>query len=434
MGEPNVKPANRCRALAWFLAILPVLSPADLPAAPAAAKAEAKGLEWNQWHGAKRDNISPDTGLLKEWPSGGPTLAWKATGLGGGFSGVSFAGGKIFTMGDQPDGCAIVALDAATGKKVWTAPVGKPGGGGGYPGPRGTPATDGTLVWALGQYGDLVCAQAATGKDVWRHNLEKDFGGKMMSGWGYSESPLLDGNLVVVTPGGSRGTVAALAKATGAPAWQTAELKDAAAYTSLVPVEIGGLKQYLVFTDASVAGIAAATGQVAWRAACPGKTAVVPDPVYAAGTVFVTTGYGVGGHGFQVGAAGGRFTAQEAYASKDLEVHHGGLVLLGGHVYGLTNRGELVCMELKTGKVAWRDRSVGKGSITCADGKLVVRAEGGSGAIALVEASPEGYKEKGRFDQPDRSDKNSWPHPVVYGGKLYIRDQDVLLCYDVKGK
>ena len=427
-----MRPASIRRTASWLLAVVPALVAAPAPAAPAAAKAEAKGLEWNQWHGAKRDNISPDTGLLKQWPQGGPPLAWKAPGLGGGFSGVSFAGGKIFTMGDQPDGCAIVALDAATGKKLWVAPVGKPGGGGGYPGPRGTPATDGTLVWALGQYGDLVCVQAATGKEVWRHNLDREFGGKMMSGWGYSESPLLDGNLLVCTPGGSRGTVAALNKATGAPVWQSGELKDAASYASLVPVEIGKIRQYLVLTDASVAGIVATSGQVAWRAARPGKTAVVPDPVYAAGTVLVSSGYGVGCNAFQIAAAGGQFQAKEAYANKDLENHHGGMVLVGEHVYSLTNRGELVCMEVKTGKVAWRDRSVGKGAITCADGHLVVRSEGGP--IALVAATPEGYKENGRFDQPERSGKETWPHPVVYGGKLYIRDQDVLLCYDVKGK
>ncbi len=418
------RPARWIAAAAFgFLASAPLL------AAPLSKAAGEKGLEWNQWHGAKRDNHSPDTGLLKQWPQGGPALAWKATGLGGGFSAVSFAVGKNFTMGDQADGSAILALDLATGKQLWAAPVGKPGGGGGYPGPRATPATDGTLVVSLGQYGDLVCVQAATGKEVWRKNLEKDFGGKMMSGWGYSESPLLDGNVVAVTPGGPKGTVLALNKTTGAPLWQSKDLTDSAAYTSLVPVEIGKIRQYLVFTDASVAGIAAANGQVVWKAARPGKTAVVPDPVYHDGVVFVSSGYGVGHNGFRLTAGG----AQEAYAGKELENHHGGVVLVGEHLYGLTNKNQLVCMEMKTGKVAWQDKSVGKGSITYADGHLVVRSEKGAGTIALVEATPTGYKETGRFDQPDRSDKNSWPHPVVFGGKLYLRDQDVLLCYDVKG-
>ncbi len=412
-----------------LLTVAALLAPPPAPAAPAAGK-----LAWNQWHGANRDNRSPDTGLLKQWPEGGPALAWKVTGLGGGFSAVSFAGNRIFTMGDQPDGCAILALDLASGKRIWAAPVGKPGGGGGYPGPRATPATDGTLVISLGQHGDLVCVQAATGKEVWRKNLQSDFGGKMMSGWGYSESPLLDGQLVVVTPGGPRGTVVALNKATGATVWQSKEVTDNAAYVSIVPAVIGGARQYLQFTDASVFGLVPATGKLAWRAERAGKTAIVPDPIHHDGIVFVSSGYGVGHNAFKLTAAGGKIAAEEIYKGRDLENHHGGVVLVGEHLYGLTNRSKLVCMELKTGKVVWSDKSVGKGAITYADGHLIVRSEKGAGTIALVEATPEGYKEKGRFDQPDRSEKKSWPHPVVFGGKLYIRDQDVLLCFDVKAK
>ena len=426
-----MKHASPARFVPALLAAVSLLAALPAPAAPADDATESG---WNQWHGAKRENHSPDTGLLKQWPQGGPPLAWTAKGLGGGFSGVSFAGDKIFTMGDQPDGCAVVALDLATGKKLWTAPVGKPGGGGGHPGPRCTPATDGTHVFALGQYGDLVCAEAATGKGVWKKSLESDFGGKVMSQWGFSESPLLDGSMVVVTPGGPKGTVLALNKTSGAPLWQTKDLTDSVAYASLVPAEIGGVRQYLVFTDASVSGISSSNGQLLWRAARTGKIAVVPDPVYHDGIVFVTSGYKVGHNAFRLSTAGGRITPQEAYAGKEMEVHHGGVVLVGEHLYGLTDRNQLVCMEMKTGKVAWQDKSVGKGSITYADGCLVVRSEKGAGTIALVEASPAGYKEKGRFDQPDRSDKNSWPHPVVFGGRLYIRDQDVLLCYDVKAK
>ncbi len=352
--------------------------------------------------------------------------------MGEGFASVSFAGDKIFTMGDVSGGCAIVALDLS-GKKLWTAPVGKPGGGGGYPGPRCTPATDGTNVYGLGQHGDLVCAAAATGKVVWTKSLSSDFGGRMMSGWGYSESPLLDGNVLVCTPGGSRGTVLALNKATGAPVWQSKELTDAAAYTSIVPVDFGGVHQYLVFTDKSVAGIAAASGAVLWRADRSGKTAVVTTPVFKDGFLFVSSAYGVGHNGFKVAGAGGRFQCEEIYSGKELENHHGGVIIVGDHVYGLDNR-SMKCLDLKTGKVAWQNRGVGKGSIAYADGHFVIRGEGGAGPIALVEATPEAYKEKGRFDQPDRSDKNSWPHPVIFGGRLYIRDQDVLLCYDVKAK
>jgi outer membrane protein assembly factor BamB len=404
-------------------------------ASPALSGPAAGGAaDWNQWRGPKRDGVSPDTGLLKSWPPGGPHMLWKATGLGGGFSGVSVSGGRLFTMGDLGDAGYLLALNLATGKPVWKAKVGRTGGGGGHPGPRCTPACDGQVVVALGQYGDLVCVSAADGRELWRKNMKSDFGGQMMSGWGYSESPLIDGRLVVCTPGGPRGTLVAIDKSSGAAVWQSKAWAEKAAYASVIPAELGGVKQYIQITDESVAGIAASSGALVWRAPRPGQTAVVPDPIYRDGIVFVTSGYGVGCNAFQVTAAGGRFNAREVYANKDLENHHGGVVLVGDHLYSLTNGNQLVCLEFKTGKVAWKDRSVGKGSITCADGHLIVRGERGAGTVALVEATPAGYKEKGRFDPPDRSDKSSWPHPVVAGGRLYLRDQDVLLCYDLKAK
>ncbi len=411
--------------------LLPVFCVAALSLpAPASGPEPA---EWNQWRGPNRDGLSPDTGLLKQWPPAGPPLAWKAAGLGGGFSSVSFAGARIFTMGDVGDSCAVVALNLADGKVAWTAKVGRTGGGGGYPGPRCTPATDGTLVYALGQYGDLVCVEAATGKERWRKNLSTEFGGRMMSGWGYSESPLLDGDQVVVTPGGQRGAVLALNKSDGQTLWQSADFKDAAAYASLVPVEIGGTRQYLVLTGASVAGIEAKSGKLLWRADRPGRTAVIPTPVYRDGLVFVTSGYGVGCNVFKVTRSNGEFQAQEVYKGMQMANHHGGVTLVGDHVYGIDER-SLKCIELSTGRVVWENRSVGKGAVAFADGHFVCRSERGAGTIALVEATAEGYKEKGRFDQPDRSRQSSWPHPVIFGKKLYIRDQDLLLCYDVAAK
>ncbi len=412
-------------------ALLPLLllaEPEGLPR-PQSGKAAAIESEWPQYRGPKRDGLSPDKGLLKQWPAGGPPLAWKTTGVGAGYSSVVVAGNRIYTLGDVENSCRLLALNAADGKILWSTPLGPAGGDNDYPGPRSTPATDGTLVFALTQNGDLACVQAATGRLVWKVNLESQFGGRMMSGWRWSESPLLDGNLVVVTPGGSRGTVLALNKANGAPAWQSAQLKDSAAYSSLVPVDWGNVRQYIVFTDKSVAGVAARNGQLLWRADRPGETAVIPTPVTKDGVVFVTSGYNVGCNAFQVGFAGGRFTARELYSGKQMRNHHGGVVLVGDHVYGF-DEGVLKCIELKTGREVWADRSVGKGAVAYADGHLYCRSE--NGPIALVEAMPEGYREKGRFDQPDRSRRQAWPHPVVFGGKLYIRDQDVLLCFDVR--
>jgi outer membrane protein assembly factor BamB len=421
------------RTPAAFLAAAVLLG---LPAADAQqSKPKPKGKEgladWGQFRGPQRDGISTDTGLLPQWPAGGPPLLWKVNGLGQGYSSVSVTAKQIFTMGDVDGGCHLIALSLADGKVQWKLRVGDSSSPGGYAGPRCTPASDGTLVYAIGQNGDLVCAQAATGKTVWKKHMERDFGGRVMSGWGWSESPLIDGTTLVVTPGGGRGTVAALNRMSGQPLWQSGELKDAAAYTSLLPIETGRIRQYVVFTDKTVAGVLSTTGKLLWQVPRPGQTAICSTPVYADGFLFVSSGYNVGCNGYSLQMAGNAFRVQQLYEGKQMRNHHGGMILSGGHVYG-TDEGVLKCIDVKTGNVAWEDRSVGKGSVILADGNLIVRAEGGSGAVALVEATPTGYKEKGRFNQPDRSDKNSWANPVVFGGRLYLRDDDVLLCYNLK--
>ncbi len=395
--------------------------------------AAASEGDWPQWRGPNRDNLSTETGLLRQWPATGPKLVWKATGIGGGFSSVSLVGNRIYTMGDGPDDLFVHALDRDTGKIAWSTKVGLPGGHKNYPGPRGTPTVDGGALYVLTQHGDLICLDAAKGSVRWRKNTERDFGGAMMSGWRWSESPLVDGDKVVCTPGGPQGTVVALNKQTGALLWRSKEWTDKAAYSSLVPVEIGGVRQYVQLTGASVGSVAAASGKLLWRADRPGKTAVIPTPVYKDGLVFVTSGYNIGCNLFKISGSGNVFKAEQIYANTDMAVHHGGIVLVGDHVYGQSGRGDLTCMELKSGKVAWTDRSVGKGSIAYADGHLYVRSES-KGEVALVEATPGGYKETSRFTQPERTTRMAWPHPVIAGGKLYLRDQDKLFCYDVKGK
>jgi outer membrane protein assembly factor BamB len=339
-------------------------------------------------------------------------------------------------MGDVGEDCNLYAL-SLDGKVAWTAKISHasaPRDQGGYPGPRCTPSTDGMFVIALSQTGDLVCVNRSDGKELWRKNLARDFGGKMMSHWGYSESPLIDGDHVVCTPGGTDGTVLCLKKLSGEKVWQSTELTDRAAYAGLLPVEIGGVRQYLILTDASVAGISAADGKLLWRADRAGKTAVIPDPIYKDGILFVTSGYGIGCNGFKITASGGKFSAEQVYAGTQMKNHHGGVILVGEHLYGF-DEGTLKCLEMKTGKVVWENKSVGKGSIAYADGMLIVRSEKAKGGeIGLVEANPTGYKELGRFSVPDPTGKNTWAHPVVIGGKLYIRNQDNLFCYDVKAK
>jgi outer membrane protein assembly factor BamB len=390
--------------------------------------------EWPQWRGADRDGLSKEKGLLKEWPASGPNLLWKTTDLGTGFSGLSVVKGTIFTMGDIDGACQLMAFAEGTGKKLWSTKLGETGGGGGYPGPRCTPAVAGGQVYAIGQFGNLVCVDAATGKEVWRKDLVKDYGGQLPH-WGYAESPLVDDGKLYCTPGGNEGAIVALNAKTGATLWRTADFKDSPHYSSMILETVFGQKQVIQFTSASVVGVAVADGKVLWRASREGRTAIVPTPVYADNQVFVTSGYGVGCNAFKISKDGKGFKAEQVYANKDMVNHHGGVILLDGYVYGFSDGSKSwTCMDFMTGQVAWVNKGVDKGAIAYADGHFYIRSQSGKGTVALIEANPKAYTEKGRFDQVDRSDKNSWPHPVIVNGKLYIRDQGVLLCYDVKGK
>lgn len=393
--------------------------------------------EWNQWRGPNHDGVSTETGLMASWSQDGPELVWRNDKMGDGYSNLSFGDGKIFSMGDRDGSCVLYALDAETGKEAWKLQVGRSGGN--YEGPRCTPATDDKLVFALGQFGDFVCADVKTGKLLWKGNVEKELGGRVMSGWNFSMSPVIDGNQVVLPIGGDKGTVIAMEKSVKGPKilWRSSGLTDAAAYTSAVPVTIGGTRQYLIFTDKRIAGVAAKDGKVLWQADCPGKVAVCTDPAFwmdgkETCYIIASSAYDTGARGFEVTGKGSNFKAEEIYAAdRRLQSHHGGIVQVGGHFYLLTQN-QLACVDPKTGKTLWNNRSVGKGSIMSVDGKLIVRSEGGDGPVALVEVSTEGYKEISRFDQPNRTDKNSWTYPTVYDGRLYIRDQGLLLCYKIK--
>jgi outer membrane protein assembly factor BamB len=390
--------------------------------------------DWPQFRGPNRDDISPDTGLLKQLPAGGPPLQWKATGLGAGYADVSIVGDRIYTMGEDKESSDVIALNAADGKPVWKAKLGKPGAPGmpEFYGPRSTPTVAGDLLVALSQWGDLVCLDAKTGKELWRKDYEKDLGGRRPT-WGYSESPIIDADKVVITPGGSEGTIAALDKKTGALVWRTKGLTDPPDYSSLIIAEIGGVRQYIQLTDKSVVGVAAADGKVLWRAPRPGRVAVIPTPIYSDGFVYVNSSYGVGCNLFKITADDGKFTATEVYANKVMANHHGGVIKVGEYVYGYSEGKGWTCQDFKTGEAKWEEKEkLGKGSIAYADGHFYLRTED-KGTVALIDASPEGYQERGRFEQPDRSKLQAWPHPVICGGKLYLRDQDVLLCYNVKG-
>ncbi len=414
--------------LSWILASLLLSAMAPLLFAVQAGKtADAKALDWTQFRGPKRNGHSSDTGLLKEWPANGPALLWKSTNLGVGFSSLSHSGQRLYTMGESDGKSYLIALNAADGKLVWKLPVGgavvdAQGG----PGPRSTPATDGAVVVAMAPTGELVCVRAADGRLIWQKHMMKDFGANA-PGFHFVESPLIDGNLVLVSPGG---TVVALNKMNGGPVWKSKKLKGSTDYSSLSIAETGKVKQYLVMTDKSVAGVLATNGALLWEGDFPGDRAVVPTPIYGNGIVFVAAGYGVGCKAFKVALAGDQIRSMEAYASPQFQVHHGGMVLVGEHIYGLPDQGTARCIELATGKVVWAERSVGKGAVAYADGHIIGRSE--QGAVAMFEASPAGYKEKGRFTPAEKNGSKSWAHPVVSGGRLYLREQDALLCYNLR--
>jgi outer membrane protein assembly factor BamB len=392
--------------------------------------------DWPQWRGPNHDGISTETGLLKDWPEGGPKLAWQVKGLGDGYASVSVFGNRIYTAGDKGAESFVEALNLGDGKAIWSAKLGKSGSVGDpqFEGPRATPSTDGELVLAVGQRGEMVCLKADTGQEVWRKEYTKDFGGTLPM-WGYAESPLIDGDKVVITPGGSRGAMVALNKKTGVLLWQSKGFTDEAHYSSVIIAELNGVRQYIQLTPASVVGIAAADGKLLWKAPRKGSTAVIPTPIYDDGFVYVTSGYGAGCNLFKINSDSGKFTAEQVYANRVMVNHHGGVIKVGDYVYGYSDGKGWTCQDFKSGEAKWQDKTkLGKGSLVYADGRFYLRQEDKNGTVALIEASPEGYREHGRFDQPDRSSKKSWPHPVVAGGKLFLRDQDVLLCYDVKGR
>ncbi|WP_050030181.1 PQQ-binding-like beta-propeller repeat protein [Verrucomicrobium sp. BvORR034] len=392
----------------------------------------AQANDWPTFRGADRKDISKETGLLKSWPAEGPKRVWTFEGAGLGYSGFAVVGGTLYTLGAKEFEEHLIAVDAATGKEKWTVSVGPLLTNGWGDGPRSSPTVDGDRVYALGGKGDLACVSAKDGKVIWKASLT-DAGGKV-PGWGYCESPLVDGNQVVVTPGGNKGAVLALDKLTGKQVWQSAEWTDGAQYASLVPIEFNGVRQYVQLTMQNFAGISAKDGSLLWKVAFPGKTAVIPTPIYDAGQVYVAAGYGVGCKSVKLGSGEPEFL----YENTNMVNHHGGVILVGDYLYGHSDKGGWTCQNFKTGEVQWAERGkLGKGAIHCADGMLYLLEEN-SGNVVLIEASPNGWNEKGRFQLgPQTSQRNPkgkiWTHPVVSGGKLYLRDQELIHCYDVKG-
>ncbi|MFZ5832287.1 MAG: PQQ-binding-like beta-propeller repeat protein, partial [Planctomycetota bacterium] len=401
--------------------------------------------DWPQFHGPLRDNICRETGLLQSWPEGGPRLLWQIEGLGTGYSMVSVGGGRLFTMGDRPDASAeggksqfVIAYDLQNHNELWATRVGPPH----EDGPRCTPTVDGDLLYVLGTEGDLVCLETATGAVRWQKNLTRDFDGKMMSVWKYSESPLVDGDKVICTPGGPKDTMVALNKLTGDTLWNCTMPEigkkgtDGAAYSSAVVADIAGVRQYVQFVGRGVIGVDAATGRFLWGYNPVANTvANCTTPIVRGNYVFGSSAYSTGSALLKVSRSGDAFIAEEVYfiPPSGFQNHHGGVVLVGDYVYGGhgPNRGDPACITFGTGDIVWKQRSPSRGSaaVLYADGNLIFRYD--RGEVLLIEATPEEMRIKGRFTPP-QGDGPAWSHPVIHQGRLYLRHGDLLLCYDVR--
>jgi outer membrane protein assembly factor BamB len=386
--------------------------------------------DWPQWQGPDRTRISKETGLMKEWPVGGPKVIWTANDLGSGYGSMAVAGNRVFLQGARGASSMVIALNRADGKEVWSKALGpvetKMRSDRGA-GPRGTPTVDGDRLYVLTENGDLACLKT-DGTAVWQINILKDFGGPQLQ-WLISESPLIDGPHLVVTPGGPGAGMVKLDKMTGKTVWTAKELSDAAAYSSITVADVQGVRTYMTFTASAGIGVRASDGKLMFRyEQAANRTANVATPVYANNKVFFTSAYGTGGGLVDLTVQNGEVAATEVYFTREMKNHHGGVVLVDGYLYGYNDL-ILTCLEFATGKMMWRDRSVGKGSVTYADGRLYIQSE--TNMVGLAEATPSGYSEKGRFEIPDKG-MPSWAHPVISDGRLYVRNQDTLLVYDVK--
>jgi outer membrane protein assembly factor BamB len=381
--------------------------------------------DWPQWRGPHRDGISAETGLLDSWPAGGPRLVWKTQGLGEGYSSFAVVGERLYTQGQQGNQEFVVAFDTNTGKQVWKTPSGRAFREERGHGPRGTPTVDGNRLYALAADGTLLCLDTATGQRVWGMNLMDRFGGRVPT-WGISESPLIDGDRVIVTPGGPGASVVALEKAKGDLLWKSQS--DPAGYSSPMSFDSGGSRKVVVFTAHGAMGLDMKNGDFQWRYdRVSNRTANIATPIVRDGYVFLSSDYGTGCALLKLTPSARAVGASEVYFNRDMRNHYSTSVLIGDYVYGFSS-GILTAMKFLTGEVAWRDRSVGKGSLTYAEGFLYALSE--DGVVGLIEATPQAYKERSRFEI-HRGSYPTWTPPVIANGRLYLREQDNLYCYNV---
>jgi len=397
---------------------------------------------WPTFRGPQRTAVAPDKGLLTEWPEGGPKLVWKAAGAGRGYSSLAIAGGRIYTLGDAPSTADdkdeyLLCFNQEDGKQLWKTKTGEAWNEGKseWQSSRSTPTVDGDRVYVVTPRGVLVCCRTS-GEELWRHDLKKDFEGKKADGWGYSESVLVDGDLLVCTPGGPTNTMVALDKLTGEERWTTPRAEDrGAGHSSIVITNVGGTRVYVQSTGSGAMGVRASDGKLLWTFDIDQTVAVIPTPIVRDDLVFYVAGYGRGGALLkQVPTGDGEVKVETVYPLKtELSNKHGGVVLIGDYLYGDSeDRGIVWCADLLTGDVKWKSRGAGSdsASIVAADDHLYIHYA--DGTMSLVQASPTSFEEVSHFEVPGSGERPSWSHPVILDGHLYVREGDVILCYDVR--
>jgi outer membrane protein assembly factor BamB len=396
-----------------------------------------RAADWPQWRGIHRDGLSAETGLLPAWPEDGPAMVWQVNDQGDGYGAPAVVGDRIYLVVNQGmENELVKALATKDGSEIWATRIGKVGNPDqrpNFPAARSTPTVVGDRIYALGSDGDLVCLEKETGKPVWALNIREEFGG-VPGSWAYAESPLVDGDLVVCAPSGPEAGVVAVERASGKVVWKSAVpgCKDAG-YASTVIAENGGIRQYVSFLGHALVGVDAATGKVLWQYDKTKGQANMPTPVVTEAGVYSSTNRAPGAM-VQLVADQSGVKVEEVYSSKDLPNAIGGFLVVGDHLFGTSSQ-YLICANVKTGDILWREPSIAPASLCYANGCLFLHGE--NGEVALVAASADGYKELGKFTPPNAPEpmnrmQKTWAYPALADGRLYIRNRGTLWCYHVR--
>lgn len=391
--------------------------------------------DWPGWRGPNRDDLSKETGLLQEWPNEGPPQLWTVDTGGLGYAGFAAVGEKLFTLGSGEDGEFAICLDVNDGSTIWKSSIDELYTNKWGDGPRNTPTVDGDHVYVMSANGTLKCLAVKDGSEVWSASMTEDFGGERPY-WGYSESPLVDGDRLLCTPGGSQGAIVALDKSNGNLVWQSSDFTNPCHYSSIIVAEVNGNKQYIQLFEKALAGFDAENGKLLWQHEWDGRIAVIPTPIFENNKVYISSGYGVGSALVDISDSE---QVKREWFSKKMKNHHGGVILLDGHYYGYSDKVGWLCQSAKTGGEVWTEKDeFKKGAIAYADGRFYLLEED-SGQVALISASADGWDEKGRFQlaplsENRKKDGRIWVHPVISNGRLFLRDQEMIYCFDIKNK